>query len=85
VKVLCKAKDCRDEFNSDYRLQHNRKQHGGRNVPFETVGAPRNPFEAAKLRNICSAQGEEASGRNISDDVPTKTRTDQHQQTAVHA
>ena len=41
VKVLCKAKNCGAEFNSDYRLQHNRKQHGGRNVPFEAVGAPR--------------------------------------------
>ena len=66
VKVLCKAKNCGAEFNSDYRLQHNRKQHGGRNVPFEAVGAPRNPFEAAKRRNTCSGQDEATLQRNIS-------------------
>ena len=80
VKVLCKAKNCGAEFNSDYRLQHNRKQHGGRNVPFEAVGAPRNPFEAAKRRNTCSGQDEATLQRNISENVSTRARIHQHQQ-----
>lgn len=48
TKLVCNAKDCGAKFNSDYRLQNNRKQHGGGNMPFETVDAPRNPFETAK-------------------------------------
>ena len=80
VKVLCKAKNCRAEFNSDYRLQHNRKQHGGRNVPFEAVGAPRKPFEAAKRRNSCSGQEQAILQRNISEIVSTRATIHQHQQ-----
>lgn len=53
VKFLCKAKDCGSEFNSDYRLEHNRKQHGGRlSVPYEIVGAVKNPFEAARRKKV---------------------------------
>ena len=81
VKVLCKVKNCGAEFNSDYRLQHNRKQHGGRNVPYEAVGVPRNPFEAAKRRNTCSGQDEEATfQRNISENISTRAKIHQHQQ-----
>ncbi len=56
MKVLCKAKDCGAEFNRDYRLQHNRKQHSGKSVPFEVVGLPKNPFDATKRRNVCPNQ-----------------------------
>ena len=37
-------------FNSDYRLMHNREQHGGRIVPFETHDAVKDSFEASKRR-----------------------------------
>ena len=50
LKIRCKAKGFGSHFNSDYRLQHNREKHEGRNVPFETADAVSNPFEAAKRR-----------------------------------
>jgi hypothetical protein len=72
VKILCKAKGCNAEFNSDYRLQHNRKQHSGKSVPFEVVGSPSNPFDAAKRRNVCPNQ-----------DLLTRKDIDQHQKAPI--
>ena len=50
VKIRCKAKGCGSQFNSDYRLQHNREKHEGKHVPYETADAVRNPFKAAKRK-----------------------------------
>ena len=47
-----------------------------RNMPYKTGGAPRNPFEAAKLRNVCFGQGETEPKSNI--DFSTTTNTHQH-------
>ena len=49
-------------------------------MPFEAVGAPRNPFEAAKRRNTCSGQDAATLQRNISENVSTRARIHQHQQ-----
>ena len=45
---------CSRVFN-DYRIEHNNKYHPecrkqNKLVPYETVGAPKNPFEAAKRK-----------------------------------
>ena len=49
-------------------------------MPFEAVGASRNPFETAKRRNTCSGQDEATLQRNISENVSTRARIHQHQQ-----
>ena len=48
-------------------------------MPYETGGAPRNPFEAAKWRNVCFGQGETEPWSNVNEDVLTSTNTRQHQ------
>ena len=50
VKIKGKEEGCNSVFNSDYRLMHNREQHGGRIVPFETLDAVKDPFEASMRR-----------------------------------
>ena len=53
VKLKCLV--CGRAFDDDYRTDHNTKYHPeykseNRLVPFETLGAPKNPFEAAKRK-----------------------------------
>ena len=79
MKVRCNAKDCGSIFNIDYRLQHNRKQHGGKSMPFQTVGAPRSPFEAAKHRTVCMGQSKTGLRDNVNENVSTTTATDRQQ------
>lgn len=45
-KVQCCA--CGAHFNNDYKQSHENKIHGGKHVQIKTVGAPENPFAAAK-------------------------------------
>ena len=52
-RVKMKYIVCGRAFNNDYRKDHNEKHHPeyereNRLVPFETLGAEKNPFEAAK-------------------------------------
>ena len=46
---------CSRVFDNDYRIEHNNKYHPeyrkqNKLVPYETVEAPKNPFEAAKRK-----------------------------------
>jgi hypothetical protein len=53
VKLKCLV--CSREFDSDYRVVHNNKYHPeyrnqNKLVPYEAVGAQKNPFEGAKRK-----------------------------------
>ena len=53
IKVNCLV--CSRVYDNDYRIEHNNKYHPeyrkqNKLVPYETVGAPKNPFEAAKRK-----------------------------------
>jgi len=59
-KLKCKVKNCpQPVFDNDYRQEHNRKYHAdmlgeSRGVPFEKLGAPADPFQAAAKRRDAS-------------------------------
>ena len=69
VKIRCKAKGCNSQFNSDYRLQHNREKHEGKNVPYETAGAVKNPFEAAKRKKDNPIEEKDSSSSSSSEKI----------------
>ena len=51
TKIRCLV--CQQMFEDDYRKQHNKKYHSNlqqerKFIPFETVGAPANPFTFAQ-------------------------------------
>ena len=53
IKIKCLV--CSRVFDNDYRIEHNNKYHPeyrvqNKLVPYETLGAPKNPFEAAKRK-----------------------------------
>ena len=53
IKLKCLV--CSRVFDNDYRIEHNNKYHPEyrkqkKLVPYETLGAPKNPFEAAKRK-----------------------------------
>ena len=50
-------------------------------MPYETAGAPRNPFEAAKRRNVCFGQHETEPRNIVDEDVSASTNTHQRQRT----
>lgn len=46
IKLECLK--CGGRFNQDFRKEHERKQYSGRTVVVKHVGAPRDPFAAAR-------------------------------------
>ena len=45
-KVECMS--CKSVFNLEYKQTHEQKMHGGQHIQVKVIGAPKNPFEAAK-------------------------------------
>ena len=53
IKIKCLL--CSRVFHNDYRIEHNNKYHPeyqkeNKLIPYEALGAPKNPFEAAKRK-----------------------------------
>ena len=61
VKVECLT--CESEFNHDFKCNHEESCHGGQFVQVLNVGAPLNPFEAAKRRKKVEATARTSSDR----------------------
>ena len=64
TKLKCLLPGCNQTFDNDYRLSHNKKHHKGllfknKSVPYETLGALKNPFlMAAKQRQTIKVGGD---------------------------
>ena len=68
VKLKCLV--CTRVFDNDYRVDHNNKYHPeyrkqNKIVPYEELGAPKNPFEAAKRKQRLQESCEERIETNI--------------------
>lgn len=50
IKLECV--ECGSVFNNDYKLKHERTMHNGKRIKTKHLGAPSNPFDAAKKRFV---------------------------------
>ncbi len=53
IKLKCLVAGCNQTFDDDYRANHNRKYHKdlltrSSSIPYDVVGAPKNPFSMSK-------------------------------------
>lgn len=53
TKLQCQ---CGSIFDDDFRVKHERIKHSGRRTPVKLLGAPENPFIAAKRQKnvVCT-------------------------------
>ena len=71
TKLKCFVPGCNQTFDNDYRLSHKKKHHKGllfknKSVPYETLGALKNPFLiAAKQRQTSQVRGDFISTSDI--------------------
>lgn len=60
-RVQVKCVKCGSEFNRDYKKTHEQKVHNGETYQVKNVGAPDNPFAAAKKTKTLSTFSEGTS------------------------
>lgn len=69
IKLECL--ECRAQFDDDYKSKHEQKHHNGKRVRIKHVGAPANPFEAAKSAKRKRKQSEDDTL------LPSEPKTDE--------